>query len=93
LNKNDSYKVLKRKIQKIREILKECDPEESYLHGWMNHEMLFSNEVLLKKHLLGIVCYNCDEEKYEEMKKLSKKYGDILLIQDDRYFPQQDFIL
>lgn len=88
LNKNDTNDILVDKLVKIKNFLQKKSVNESGDPEVMDQEVLFFDQISLKKYLLGIVCYECDKTNLDKIKKASKKYGDIFITTNPNEFPK-----
>lgn len=99
INKNDDIMTTSKKIKEFKEFLK--DPsgilpqrvvEFSPFH---HHEIVFSQSIDLKNHLLGIVCHFCqDNPKFEKVKQIMhKKYPKAKIFTDNYPFPTLNELL
>lgn len=65
-NKDDSINERNQKMKLIRDQLKKVMNDQDkgksmrVLDGWMDNEVIFSNEIDLNKYLIGVVCLDCD---------------------------------
>lgn len=76
LKKTDTNSVMKQKLTKIKKLL-EHEKETSSKDDIMQHEVLFSKNISIKKYAIGISCNNADDKTLVTINDIihKKKYS------------------
>jgi hypothetical protein len=75
IKKTDTESVMKNKLMKIKKMI-EHEKETSKKDDIMQHEVLFSKNISIKKYAIGISCNNADDKTFANIKDIigKKKY-------------------
>ena len=79
LNKSDSKILREKKLEKIKNFLKNPKSLPDILleknMGFHHHELLFNTPINIKKYIKGISCPNCTDKIYNKIKKTLDSNG------------------
>lgn len=87
-NKNDSNKIHKQQLRKIKKFLKNPSSLPDIVQtspGQCHHEILFDKPISVKNYMIGIVCSHCNGKQLDQLEKLVKKKGYNIKIINENY--------